>query len=110
MLKKKTSAGSADEPQIVELGHVILDGGAAVAQFGGPVLVVTSPQRHQRPVVDVAEADDAEGRRQRLVGAPVTRQRCTEHRGAGRGHQIGRKTQTGDIVRVERRVRRRVSW
>lgn len=102
MNENETSAGSADESEVVEFGHVIFDGGGAVAQLGAPVLVVTSPQRHQRPVFDVAQADDAEGRRQRLVGSPVTRQRRAQNSRTCSGHQIGRETQTGDVVRIKR--------
>ena len=85
---------------------MIFDGGGAVAELGAPVLVVTGAERDQRPVIDVAQAHDAESRRQRLVGAPVTRQRRAQNGRTGRRHQIRRQTQTGHIVRIERSVGR----
>ena len=73
--KGRTSSGTADEPEIVELGHVVLHDGRGVAEFGAPVLVVAGADGDQSAVVDSAEANDAKSRRQRLVGAPVGGQR-----------------------------------
>jgi hypothetical protein len=68
-----TSSGSADEAEVVEFGHMIFHDGRPVAELGAPVLVVAGPDCDERSVVDAAQADDAKGRRKRLVGAPMCR-------------------------------------
>jgi len=79
-----TSAAPADEPQVVELGHLVLHHRRAVAQLRTVVLIVARPHGDHRSVHDVAQRDDLEGHRQRLVAAPVGRQhRADEERTAG---------------------------
>jgi hypothetical protein len=76
-----TSSAPADEPQIVELGDLVLHDGRRVSQLGAVVLVVAGLDGDDGAVADVAESDHLEGDRQRLVGPPVRRQdRADEQR------------------------------
>lgn len=68
---KLTPAAASDKSQIVELGHLVLHDGCAVAQLGAVVLIVASANRDHGAVHDVAQGDDLEGHRQCLIGAPV---------------------------------------
>ena len=95
-----TSTGPANEPQIVEFGHVILDDSGGVAQLGAPVLVVAGADGDQSAVLDAAEAHDAECGRQRLVGPPVGGQRRADDTRATCAHQF---------TSEQRRWRRRVA-
>ena len=52
-----TSSRPSDEPEIVELGHLVLHDGRAVAQLRTVVLIVARPQCHDRPVRHVAQRD-----------------------------------------------------
>ena len=91
-MSQLTSSRPSDEPQIVELGHVVLDDGGGVPQLGAPVFIVAGADGDQSAVLDAAEADDAEGRRQRLVGAPVRGQRrANDGRTAGADQLTGQK-------------------
>ena len=79
-----TSSGSADESEVVELGHLVLHDGRAVPQLGAVVLVVAGAERDDGAVVDVAQRDHLERHRKRLVRAPVGRQlRAQERRRTG---------------------------
>ncbi len=96
----RTSPGTSDEAQVVEFGDVVLDGGGGVAQLGAAVLVVAGADGDERAVVDAVQDDDPEGRRQRLVGAPMRRQRRAHDARTGRADQLaGRQTVAGQIVR-----------
>ena len=55
-----TSARPPDEPEIVELGHLVLHDGRAVPQLGAVVLIVARSQGHYRPVRHVAQRDHLE--------------------------------------------------
>ena len=55
-----TSSRPADEPEIVELGHLVLHDGRAVPQLGAVVLVVARSQCDYRPVRHVAQRDHLE--------------------------------------------------
>lgn len=50
-----TSAATANEAQVIEASHLVLDGGGGVAQLGRVVLVVPRHHRHQGAVGNVAE-------------------------------------------------------
>ena len=52
-----TSSRPPDEPEIVELGNLVLHDGRAVAQLRAVVLVVARTQSHDRPVRHVAQRD-----------------------------------------------------
>jgi hypothetical protein len=49
------AAAAANNPQIIELCHIVLHDGGVVAQLTAKVLVVPHPQVHHRPVVNVAQ-------------------------------------------------------
>jgi hypothetical protein len=49
------AAAAANNPEIVELCHVVLHDGGVVAQLPAEVLVVPHPQVHHRPVVYVTQ-------------------------------------------------------
>ena len=68
-----TSSRSANKAEVAEFGHLVLHDGRVVAQLAAVVLVVAGPDCDERSVVDAAQADDAKGRRKRLVGAPMCR-------------------------------------
>ena len=69
-----TSAGATDESEIVETGHLVLEGGRGVTELCGAVFVVSRSQHHLDAVFDVAEREDLERDGQRLVAAPVGRE------------------------------------
>ena len=70
-----TASAAADEAHVGERGDAGEHVGDAVAQLAAVVLVVAGRHRDPRAVAHVsAQRHDAERRRQRLVGAPVSRQ------------------------------------
>lgn len=77
MYKKRafsgTSSAPADEPQIVELSHLILHHRRGVPQLGTVVLVVSRPHSHHGPIPDVPKRDHLERHRQRLIRPPMRR-------------------------------------
>lgn len=52
-----TSPATANETQVVESGHLVLDGGRGVAEFGWIVLVISRHYRHQCAIRDVAQGN-----------------------------------------------------
>ena len=50
-------AAPSNEPQVVELGHVVLHDGRVVAQLAAEVLVIPRPQGHHRAVSHLAQRD-----------------------------------------------------
>lgn len=52
-----TSSAAADETQVVETCHLVLDGGRGVAEFGRIVLIVAGHHSDQRSVRDVTEGN-----------------------------------------------------
>ena len=73
-MKWLTSAGSSNESQIAELGHLVLHDGRVIAELATVVLVVTGADGDHGAVRDLSECHDAEGHRQRFVRTPVRRQ------------------------------------
>lgn len=55
--QRPTSSAASDEAQVVESGHLALDGGRGVAELRRVVLVIPSHHRHQGPVGDVAHCN-----------------------------------------------------
>ena len=53
-------AAPADDPQVVELGHVVLHHLRVVPQLSAKVLVVPDPQVDHRPVLYVTQRDHFE--------------------------------------------------
>lgn len=94
-----TSSGTADEPQVVEFGHLILHQRGAVAQFRAKVLVVARAYCDRCTVRHLAQRDHFERHRQRLVGPPV--------RGQHGAHDV-RTTGADQFARVfgQQRVQR----
>ena len=78
MMRILTPSAPADEPEVVELGHLILHEGRRVPELGAAVLVVTRAHGHHRAVADLAEGHHLERHRQSLVRAPVRRQLTAE--------------------------------
>lgn len=52
-----TSPAAANETQVVESGHLVLDGGCGVTEFGWVVLIVSRHYRHQCAIRDVTQGD-----------------------------------------------------
>jgi len=71
--KGLTSAAPADEPEVVELGDLVLHQRGGVPQFRATILVITSADRHQSPIPDLAEGDHFKRHWKGLVGSPVRR-------------------------------------
>ena len=71
-------AAPADDPQVVELGHVVLHHLRVVPQLSAKVLVVPDPQVDHRPVLYVTQRDHFESRRQGFVRPPVAWKRCAK--------------------------------
>ena len=65
-LRAVTSSAAADEAQVVESGHPVLDGGRGVAELGRVVLVVSCHHRHQRAIGDVAQSHHLARRQDKL--------------------------------------------
>ena len=72
-ISRLTSPASPDEPQIVELGHLVLHEGGRVPQLGAAILVVARANGDQRAVPDLAESDHLERDREGLVRPPMGR-------------------------------------
>lgn len=71
MSVRLTSTASADEPQVVELGDLILHQSRRISQLGAAVLIVTSANGHKGAVAHLAESHDLECHRESLVGPPM---------------------------------------
>lgn len=71
-----TSPTPADEPQVVELGNLILHHSRAVPEFCGAVLVVAGSNGDQRPISDFSKSDHFERHWESFVGPPVWRKDC----------------------------------
>lgn len=52
-----TSSAAADETQVVETGHLVLDGGRGVSELGRIILIVAGHYSDQSAVRDVAEGN-----------------------------------------------------
>ena len=63
---------AANDPQIIELCHVVLHDRGVVSQLAAEVFIVADAQIDNCPILDVAQRDHLEGHRQCLVG-PETR-------------------------------------
>ena len=83
-------AAPADDPQVVELGHVVLHDGRVVEELAAEVLVVADPQTAHSAVLDITEGDHFKGHRQGLVAPPVSGQLGAEDIGRPRLDQLAR--------------------
>lgn len=52
-----TSSAAADETQVVETGHLVLDGGRGVSELGRIILIVAGHHSDKCAVRDVAEGN-----------------------------------------------------
>lgn len=52
-----TSATAANEAQVVESGHLVLDGGRGVAKLSRVILIVARHHRYQGAIGDVAQGN-----------------------------------------------------
>ena len=59
-VERLAPAAPADDPQVVELGHVVLHHLRVVPQLSAKVLVVPDPQVDHRPVLYVTQRDHFE--------------------------------------------------
>ena len=64
-------AAASDEPQVVELGHVVLHDGRVIAQLAAKIFIVSSPEADYNSVLDITEGDHFESHWQSLVTPPV---------------------------------------
>lgn len=85
-----TSAAPPDESEVIELGHLVLHHRRAVAQLRTVVLIVARPHGDHRSVHNVAQRDDLEGHRQRLVAPPVGREHRADEERTARADQLAR--------------------
>lgn len=85
-----TPSAATDEPQIVELGYLVLDQSGRVAQLGRAVLVIAGFERDGRAVRHLGQYDHLERAGQRLVGPPVGGQCAAQHVRAPGAHQLAR--------------------
>lgn len=83
-----TSSTAADEPNVVEDGHLVLDQGAAVFDLRAPVLVVTRLNGDGGAVRDLIQHDHLERIAQGLIGPVVAGQRRAQDGRARGGHQL----------------------
>ena len=68
-----------DDPEVVELGHVVLHHLRVVPQLPAKVLIVPDSQVDHRAVLDVTQCDHFESRRKGLVRSPVAWKRCAQN-------------------------------
>lgn len=85
-----TSSRASHEAQIIKLGHLILHDRRRVAQLAAPVLVVARPHGDQRAVGHLAQGDHLERDGQRLVRAPMRRQRRAYDQRTSGAHHLAR--------------------
>lgn len=89
-IDSRTSSAAPDEPQVVELGDLVLDQGGTVAQLGRTVLVVAGFERDGRAVRHLGQYDHLERTGQRLVGPPVRGQCAAQHVRTAGADQLAR--------------------
>ena len=68
-----------DDPEVVELGHVVLHHLGVVPQLPAKVLIVPDSQVDHRAVLDVTQCDHFESRRKGLVRSPVAWKSCAQN-------------------------------
>ena len=68
-----------DDPEVVELGHVVLHHLGVVPQLPTKVLIVADSQVHHRPVLNVTQGNHFESRGKGLVRPPMAWKRCAEN-------------------------------
>ena len=71
----------SDDPEVVELGHVVLHHLRVVPQLPTKVLIVADSQVHHRPVLYVTQRNHFEGRGKGLVRPPMVWKCCAENIG-----------------------------
>lgn len=77
-----TSSTPADEPEVIEFGHLVLHDGCTVPKFGTAVFVITGSDCDDCAVHDFAESHDFEADWEGFVRAPMS--------GEYRAHDVGR--------------------
>ena len=70
-----------DDPEVVELGHVVLHHLGVVPELPTKVLIVADSQVHHRPVLNVTQRNHFESRGKGLVRPPMVWKCCTENIG-----------------------------
>lgn len=65
------SSASADESEIVELGHLVLHECRVILELGAEILVVSGLDGDQGAIADLAESNHLERDRQSFVRSPV---------------------------------------
>merc|ERR1712074_464644 len=53
-----TSTAATDESEIIEFGHLILEGGREIAKFRGEILVISGRNRHLSTVFHFAQTNN----------------------------------------------------
>ena len=76
-VSRLTSATSADESQVIKLGHLILEYGSAVAKFATRVFLISCSDLNDGSIADFAQHDHFESDRQRFIGSPMRGQSRT---------------------------------
>lgn len=87
-----TSPAAANETQVVESGHLVLDGGRGVTEFGGVVLIISRHDGYQGAVWDVAQGDHLTTRRRDVLLNCATESPTRDGRLVGGGCQTCRPT------------------
>lgn len=75
--KGLTSSASADEPQIVKLGDLILHQSRRISKLGTTILIIASAYSHQGTVAYFAESYNFESHRKSFIRPPVCGQNGT---------------------------------
>lgn len=86
--ERLASTAPAHKSQVVELRHLVLHDGGTIPELGHHVFVISGLDGYQSAVLHVVQSDHFERQRQRLVGAPVPRQRRAQHRRGPGLHQL----------------------
>ena len=66
-----TSATSSDEPQVIELCHLILHESSRVPQFRATVLIISRPHGDKGAITDLPQSHHFESHRQSFIRTPV---------------------------------------
>lgn len=68
-----TAPAPADEPQVVELGHLVLHHRRAVPELRTAILIIPGTHCHQRPIAYITECHHFKRHWQSFVRPPMRR-------------------------------------
>ena len=88
--EKLTSARSAHESQVVESGNLVLEARCSIAEVSCAVFVIPGRQYDLSAIWEVAERDNLERDRERLIATPVRGKDGADEVRAVRADQLSR--------------------